>query len=53
MGHLSPRELYDGNLERGLLYWGTPKGMPKKALEMGVCFHSGPAFGEHGETLLS
>ena len=22
-----------------------------KALEMGVCFHRGPAFGEHGGTL--
>jgi hypothetical protein len=24
-----------------------------KALEMGVCFHRGPAFGEHGGTLFS
>ena len=23
-----------------------------KALEMGVCFHTGPAFGEHGGVLL-
>jgi hypothetical protein len=25
----------------------TPKDMSGKALEMGVCFHSGPAFGKH------
>jgi hypothetical protein len=30
---------------------GNPKDMLSKALEMGVCFHRGPAFGEHGETL--
>ena len=30
-----------------------PKDMLNKALEMGVCFHRGPAFGEHGGTLLS
>jgi hypothetical protein len=27
MGPLCPRELYEGNLEEGLLYWGAPKGM--------------------------
>jgi len=27
--------------------------MLSKALEMGVCFHRGPAFGEHGGTLFS
>jgi hypothetical protein len=32
---------------------GTPKDMPSKALEMGVCFHRGPIFGEHGRKLLS
>jgi len=26
--------------------------MLSKALEMGVCFHTGPAFGEHGGALL-
>ena len=25
---------------------GTPKDMVNKALQMGVCFHRGPAFGE-------
>jgi len=25
MEHFSPRELYGGNLEGGLLYWGTRK----------------------------
>jgi hypothetical protein len=43
--------------------WGEPGGrapllvIPKdvlsKALEMDVCFHRGPTFGEHGGTLLS
>jgi hypothetical protein len=28
---------------------GTPKNMLSKALEMGICFHRGPAFGGHGE----
>ena len=23
LGHLSPRELYEGNLEGGIVYWGT------------------------------
>ena len=32
---------------------GTPKDMLSKALEMDVCFRMGPAFGEHGGTLLS
>jgi hypothetical protein len=27
---------------------GTPKHMLSEVLEMGVCFHSGLAFGEHG-----
>jgi hypothetical protein len=31
---------------------GTPKDVLSKVLEMGVCFHRGPAFGEHGGTLL-
>jgi hypothetical protein len=49
--HLSPRELCEGNLEGELPYWGPPNDMLSKALEMAVCFHRGPAFGEHGETL--
>jgi hypothetical protein len=31
----------------------TPKDISSKALEMGVCLHWGPVFGEHGGTLLS
>ena len=31
----------------------TPKDMLSKAMEMGVRFHRGPAFGEHKGTLLS
>ena len=34
---------------------GSFTGEPKyyvKAVEMGVCFHTGPAFGEHGGVLL-
>jgi hypothetical protein len=44
-------ELYEGDLEGGLLYWRPPKDMSSKALEMGVCFHSGHAFGKHGGAL--
>jgi hypothetical protein len=36
-----------------LLSQGTPKDMLSKALEIGVCFHMGPAFGERGGKLLS
>ena len=32
---------------------GTPKDMLSKALEMGVYFHRGHFFGEHGGTLLN
>jgi len=40
---------------RGTRREGSFTGEPKcyvKALEMGVCFHTGPAFGEHGGVLL-
>ena len=40
---------------RGTRREGSFTGEPKcyvKALEMGVCFHTGPAFGEHGGALL-
>ena len=46
-----------GNSMRGT--WGEAallgmlKDMLSKTLEMGVCFHRGPTFGEHGEILLS
>jgi len=46
---LSLRELCEGNLEVGLLYWGPLS----KILEMGVCFHRVPALKEHGKTFLS
>jgi len=46
---LSLRELCEGKLEGGLLYWGPLS----KVLEIGVCFHRVPAFGEHAGTLLS
>ena len=52
MRPLSPRELCEGNLEGAPLLM-TRKDMLSTALEMGVCFHRGPAFGEHGGTLLS
>jgi len=52
MEHLSPRELYEGNLE-GAPLLGTPKDMLNKALEIGVCFHRGPAVREYGGALLS
>jgi len=32
---------------------GTSKDMLSEGLEKGVCFHKGPAFAEHGGTLLS
>jgi hypothetical protein len=44
---LSLRELCEGNLEGGLLYWGPLS----KTLEMGVCFHRVPALKDHGGTL--
>jgi hypothetical protein len=50
MGHMSPRELYEGNLEGWILCWGL-KDMLSKTLEMGICFYR--AFGEHGGTFLS
>ena len=40
---------------RGTWRWApllvTPKDMLSKALEMDICFHRGPTFGEHGGTL--
>ena len=32
---------------------GTPKDILSKALEMDVCFHRGPTYGERGGMLLS
>jgi hypothetical protein len=47
------RALCERNLERGAPLLVTPKDMLSKGLEMDVCFHRGPAFGEHGGTFLS
>jgi len=49
MEHLS-LELCEGNLE-GASLLVTPKDMLSNALEMNVCYHTVPAFGEHGGTL--
>ena len=49
-GHLSLRDSMKGHGGRVTLM-GTPKDMLSKVLKMGICFHSGPAFGEHGEAL--
>jgi hypothetical protein len=35
---------------RGGFFTGDPENMLNKALEMDVCFHKGPTFGEHGGT---
>jgi hypothetical protein len=48
VGHLSPRELYEGNLEGEILNWEPPKDILSKTLEMDVTFHRGLVFGEHG-----
>jgi len=47
MGRLSPRGSVWGTWREGS-FTGTPKRMLNKALEMGVCFHRDPAFGEPG-----
>ena len=51
MGYLSLGELCEGNLEGGSFFTGDPENMVNKALEMDICFHRGPAFGENGGTL--
>jgi len=53
MEHLSPRELYEGNLEGGGSFTGDSEDMLHKVLEMDVYFYKCPALGEHGGTLLS
>jgi len=52
MGHLSLSlgELCEGNLERSS-FTGEPENMLSEALEMDICSHRGPAFGENGGTL--
>ena len=50
LGHFSLWELWEGNQEGGLPFWGCwRKG--KKALEMGISFHRAPA-GEPGSGLI-
>jgi hypothetical protein len=44
--------LHEGDLEGGFIYWGTQRYV-KQGSEMGVCFHRGPSFVEHGLELLS
>jgi hypothetical protein len=43
------KEHCEGNLEVGAPSLGTLEDMFSEALEMGICFHRGQAFGEHGE----
>ena len=47
MGHLSVRDSMKGTLREGS-FTGDPERYVKQDSEMGVCFHGGPAFGEHG-----
>jgi len=51
-GHLSARDSIKGALREGS-FTGDPERYAKQGSEMGVCFHRGTAFGEHGEALLS
>jgi hypothetical protein len=50
MGRLSLRKLYEGFWREGS--WNL-KDKLSKALEMGICFYTCPAFREHGGTLLT
>jgi hypothetical protein len=52
MGHLSLRDFMKGTWREGS-FIGDFKDMLIKALEMGVCFHRGATFREHGGALLS
>jgi len=49
MGHFSLRELCEGRGRDS--FTGDPENMLSNALEMDVCFHRGPTFGENGGTL--
>ena len=44
-------DLCQGNLDSGGSFTGDPENMLSKALEMDICFHRGPTFGENGGTL--
>jgi hypothetical protein len=52
MQHLSVRDSMKGTLREGS-FTGDPKRYVKQGLEMAICFHRGPTFGEHGGALLS
>jgi len=51
-GHLSARDSVKGAWREGS-FSGEPERYVKQSSEMGVCFHRGPVFGEHGGALLS
>jgi len=51
MEHLSARDSMKGTLREGS-FTGNPERY-KQGLEMAACFHSSPAFQEHGGVLLS
>jgi hypothetical protein len=52
MRHLSARDSMKRTLREGS-FTRDPKRYVKQGWEMGVCFHRGPAFGEHEGVLLS
>jgi hypothetical protein len=50
--HLCRWEPCEGDLRWGTLLLGTPKDMPSRALEMGICFHRtrlGESWGTWGD----
>jgi hypothetical protein len=49
---LSLQELYKGNLEGGLLYWGALKDIKRKSMDMGISLHRGPNGEPGGEVHL-
>ena len=51
-GHLSATDSVKGTL-RDSSFTGDPERYVKQTLEMGICSHRSPAFGEHGGALLS
>jgi hypothetical protein len=51
-GNLSARDSMKGTLREGS-FNGDPERYVMQGSEMGVCFHRGPALGEHGGALLS
>ena len=52
MGYISARDSMKGTLREGS-FTGDAERYVKQGSEMCVCFHRGPAFGEHGGALLS